>query len=87
MIILDIEKPKKCGECPMHVNSNDYCKLSHKFASFVRAEGCPIRTLDGVFDNIKSEIENYDYFILCANGQKGIHIDENFGEDGSCRLV
>ena len=29
-----------------------------------------------VLDRIKEEIENYDYFILCANGQKGIHIDD-----------
>lgn len=26
-------------------------------------------------DKIRDEIENYNDFILCANGQKGIHID------------
>ena len=31
--------------------------------------------LEKVFDDIKTEIKNYDQFILCANGQKGIHID------------
>ena len=28
-----------------------------------------------VLDRIRTEIENYDNFIICANGQKGIHID------------
>lgn len=31
--------------------------------------------LEHNFDKIRDEIENYDNFILCANGQKGIHID------------
>ena len=43
MIILDIEKPKRCGKCPMHNDGNDYCKLAHDHASFVRAKGCPIQ--------------------------------------------
>lgn len=43
MIILDIEKPKRCGKCPMRNDGNDYCKLAHDHASFVRAKGCPIQ--------------------------------------------
>lgn len=31
--------------------------------------------LINALDDIKAEIENYDQFILCVNGQKGIHID------------
>lgn len=31
---------------------------------------------DVVLGNIRAEIENYDNFIICANGQKGIHIDK-----------
>ena len=29
-----------------------------------------------LLDKIRDEIENYDNFIICANGQKGIHIDK-----------
>lgn len=45
MIILDIDKPERCGKCPMHHDGNDYCKLAHDHASFVRAKGCPIQTI------------------------------------------
>lgn len=45
MIILDIDKPERCGKCPMHNDGNDYCKLVHDHASFVRAKGCPIQTI------------------------------------------
>lgn len=45
MIILDIDKPERCGKCPMHNDGNDYCKLAHDHASFVRAKGCPIQTI------------------------------------------
>ena len=31
-----------------------------------------------LLDKIKAEIKNYDNFIICANGQKGIHIDKAF---------
>ena len=34
------------------------------------------RELLKAIDEIKAEIKDYDYFILCVNGQKGIHIDE-----------
>lgn len=29
-----------------------------------------------LLDRLRDEIENYDNFIICANGQKGIHIDK-----------
>ena len=45
MIILDIDKPERCGKCPMHHDGNDYCKLAHDHASFVRAKGRPIQTI------------------------------------------
>lgn len=31
---------------------------------------------ESIFSDIKKEIEEYPDFILCANGQKGIHIDK-----------
>ena len=34
-----------------------------------------IKNLEAL-DKIREEIKNYDNFILCANGQKGIHIDK-----------
>lgn len=46
MIIIDIDKPKRCGQCPMHNDGTDYCKLEHDHASFVRARGCPIKTIN-----------------------------------------
>ena len=27
-------------------------------------------------EKVRDEIKNYDNFIICANGQKGIHIDK-----------
>ena len=32
--------------------------------------------LSKVFEDIKAEIENYQEFILCCDGRKGIHIEE-----------
>lgn len=34
-----------------------------------------IKNLEAL-DKIRAEVENYDNFIICANGQKGIHIDK-----------
>lgn len=39
------------------------------------AEDWAIKALSAI-DKIKNDIENYHNFILCADGQKGIHIDE-----------
>ena len=38
-----------------------------------RTESCIYMS---VIDKIKNDIKNYPDFILCANGQKGIHIDK-----------
>jgi len=32
--------------------------------------------IDKMLESIKEEIQNYNQFILCADGQRGIHIDE-----------
>ena len=37
-VIIDMAMPKRCVECPMHNNSNDYCKIRHDFSCFVRAK-------------------------------------------------
>lgn len=34
-----------------------------------------IKSLEA-WDKVKEEIKNYDNFIICANGQIGIHIDK-----------
>ena len=36
---------------------------------------CDLKMWFAKVERLKEEIVNYDEFILCANGQKGIHID------------
>lgn len=46
-----------------------------KIDSFNFVIDSAIKALSAI-DKIKNDIENYPNFILCADGQKGIHIDE-----------
>lgn len=71
MIILDIDKPERCGKCPMHHDGNDYCKLAHDHASFVRAEGCPIQTIKtGHWIEKYHELFNRYYCDKCGVGSE-----------------
>ena len=49
-----------------------------EFHRFIEALNMAFKALEqeDILDKIKNDIENYQNFILCANGQKGIHIDE-----------
>ena len=53
------------------------CKSFHN-GSYGEALTIAIKALEQgpILEKIKAEIEKYDNFILCANGQKGIHIDK-----------
>ena len=37
---------------------------------------CNALDLENSIPKIKADIENYEEFILCVSGQKGIHIEE-----------
>ena len=71
MIILDIDKPERCGKCPMHNDGNDYCKLAHDHASFVRAKGCPIQTIKTGYWFIDERPES-DSEVICSNCEQPI---------------
>lgn len=99
MIILDIDKPERCGKCPMHHDGNDYCKLAHDHASFVRAKGCPIQTIKtghwksfthsayhGIDDDgepIWREVKVYH----CNLCNRRTVIKENYCPNCGCRMV
>lgn len=67
VIITDMDKPKRCIECPMHENSNDYCKFRHDFSCFVRAKNaCPLRPADEMIKEIeKLSNANPSYWNTC----------------------
>ena len=64
VIITDMDMPKRCVECPMHENSNDYCKFRHDFSCFVRAKNaCPLKSADEMI----KEIEEYNNPLIGKN--------------------
>ena len=58
VIITDMDMPKRCVECPMHENSNDYCKFRHDFSCFVRAKNaCPLKSADEMIKEIEPKCD------------------------------
>ena len=46
MVMLNIEKPRYCIDCPCHNSENYICKLLHRYTYDSVPEDCPIQLLN-----------------------------------------
>ena len=74
MIVIDMDMPNNCAECPIHTDalSKVYCEITHKcvgnaVACYERMKKCPIKC---DIEDIKAEIEEY-------KDDKVIHAERN----------
>lgn len=69
---IDFLKSEKEATRELATTCND--KIDY-FKKHEEAYDIAIKSLEA-WEKVKDEIKNYDNFIICANGQIGIHIDK-----------